>query len=140
MKLPRAIRIGAHTWRIKRMLMNPPTEAAYSPQEENGACSFDEHVIWIHPAVVRKPSLLFETLHHEITHVINEHCGVTDASTEEVFTTQVAKGWAQVALDNPKLLPYLQALLHPAAKPESARPRPESAAGDPARLPVAAAS
>ncbi len=127
MKFARSIKIGAHTWRLRKMLKKPAKDAAYNPKEQHGLCDSVTHVIWLNAELATKPSLLAEIIFHEITHAINDHCGVGDGATEEHVTTQVARGWVQVMADNPTLMPYLQQLL---AMPGTSALPPVSVPGD----------
>lgn len=111
--LPKPVKIGAHTWKFKRMLKTPKEGAPYEPQYGDfGCCDYSTHIIWIAP---HSGTQLAETVFHEITHAINEMTGVQDGATEEHFTTQSAKGWVAVLKDNPHILEYIREQLSASA-------------------------
>lgn len=141
MKLPKPIKIGAHLWQFKRMLPTPGEDAPYEAVDF-GSCEFDNTVIWLSPKALRRGgSFLAETVLHEVQHAVNWIGGVADGATEEHFTTQSAMGWTQVWADNPHLLDYVRALLHPeAAAPRKRTPQPAPSLADPARPSAPAAS
>lgn len=76
-----------------------------------GLCQFDKGEILIDETLA--PEHAAEILLHEVLHAIHNEAGLTDASTEEDFTTLGAKGLCRFIQDNPTAWRWLTRNLNP---------------------------
>lgn len=106
--LPRSIRIAGLDFKVKIVTPKQRPEI----DDNNGLCLPDSREILLDAGMVAtgEPSLILSIVVHEVTHGVNCMFGVTDASTEEAFTTNHTHGIVQLWLDNPRYVEWLSTL------------------------------
>lgn len=118
--LPRRVRIAGLDFTLK--VVGPDKRPEID--KNNGLCLPDSREVLLDAEMVREsdPSLILNTVVHELTHAVNSHFGVTDASTEEDFCTNHTNGVVAMWLDNPKLVAWITRLLRLVRESREAEP------------------
>jgi hypothetical protein len=103
-RLPKRWRVGAATYVVRVVGRDHPKLNCFDDGEPGhclGLSDFSEKRVWLDQS--QGPANFYNTVWHELIHLINECFGVVDGSDEETITTQAANGLCAVLRDNPRL-------------------------------------
>lgn len=106
-RLPRVVKIGGYTYRIKVVATDDPNLAHPADPEQRCDGMTYETTQRIYLDATMHPQRAAVVVLHELIHAINSVYGVTDESTEEQVTTQISTGLMAFWRDNPKVFTWL---------------------------------
>lgn len=101
MRLPKTVRVGPHKFHIVEV-----DNAWRDSTDAQGQFLADAAIIYI-VTEYRTTAHILDTALHEIGHAIWWTANLKDDDKEESIIHRMATGWAQVWIDNPDLLKFL---------------------------------